>query len=504
MRLRFRIALFITLAALTQAAVCVSAAAQKPRYQGLTILHTNDIHGHLFEFDYRALGKDEKNVGGAARRATLIRDIKAAEKRPVIYMDAGDLFMRGPLGDLGGAPDFDVMNAIPCDVMTLGNNEFKGNQMVPRATTDDGIRILAERMRSVGFPIVCANVVRKSDRELFVPASVVIERNGLKVGVFGLTAPRVAVYPEAASLDILDYVQAARKAVADLKGKCDLIVALTHIGYELDPRLAEAVPEIDVIIGGDSHTWLFEPALVARRREGEPEWSLGRTLVCQAGEWGKCVGRLDLSLRLAPDGAYRVMGYSAKMLEVNSSVAPAEDVARIVWRYAKPFYREVGVIDREIPIAAAPQWIAQALRQVAGAQVGVRPIEGIESGLPAGPVNQLDIRKMVTWNNPVVRLSVTGKQLLECLSNPGLALAGVKDVAGLPYVDGERVLESGRYTLAIEDFFARTSPALAGSEQADTGLRIREILAIACARKPRTLMSGEPAASTEKTAESVL
>jgi 2',3'-cyclic-nucleotide 2'-phosphodiesterase/3'-nucleotidase len=74
--------------------------ADKPDYVALTVLYTNDIHGHLFPFDYNSLGKAETNVGGAAQRATLIRKIKSESANPVIVMDAGDVFTRGPLQDL--------------------------------------------------------------------------------------------------------------------------------------------------------------------------------------------------------------------------------------------------------------------------------------------------------------------------------------------------------------------------------------------------------------------
>lgn len=465
-----RMRLSVAVAALLLALPAPAQAAGEIRYASLTILHTNDLHGHLFPFDYDAFGVEETDVGGAARRATIIRQLKSAANGPVLVMDAGDAFMRGPLDDLHGVPDFDVMNAVPYDVMTLGNNEFKG------APGEQGLKILLDRIRQARFAVLSANVLDKSTRKKIVAPSKVFDLKGLRVGVLGLTAPRVASYEQAKTLEVRDPVIAAKQAVAGMRSECDFIVALTHIGYPRDLELAALVPEIDVVIGGDSHTWTFQPTLVRTADDRAPAWWIGGTLVCQAGEWGRSLGKLELNLRRDDLGRFRVAAFRGELVEVNASAVPAPDVERIIERYARPFRRVLGNIPASVPKSQAPDWVAARIREAAGADVGAVPLRAVENGLKAGAVTELDVRSMFPWVNPVVRLTVTGKQLREFASELAVALAGARLVDGIIYVGKRRLADWETCTLAVEEFYADTSAALSSAPRAAIGMTTRDVV----------------------------
>lgn len=435
-----------------------------------TILHTNDLHGHLFPFDYDSLGKVETDVGGAARRAALVRKLKKEAGHPVLVMDAGDAFTRGPLADLEGVPDFDVMNAVPYDIMVLGNNEFKG------AGGLRGQKIMFERIKQARFPVICANVFDRSTGKTIVPRYKILDAGGLKVGVFGLTPPRVADYEQAQGLEIRDPVEVAKAIVPELERQCDFVVALSHAGYHLDLIIASLVPGIDVIIGGDTHTWLFEPTFVSHDAGTGPEWWVRGTIVCQAGEWGKCLGRLDLSLRRTDSGRYRVERYAGRLVEVDSSIAPAPDVERIVAKYAAPYGKEIGRLGAAVPKAEAAAWVAERMRVAAGAQAGVEPKGSVENGLKAGSVTELDIRKMFPFVNGVLKLQVTGRQLASFIASTDSGLAGVRFVDETLYVGENKAEDDATYTLAVEDFYAGALPALAGAKAENLGKTTRDIV----------------------------
>lgn len=462
--------IMLLLAAVLVMAAVSARCAEQPRYLGLTILHTNDIHGHLFPFDYDALGKHEAQVGGAARRAALIRQLRGSSANPVLVMDAGDVFTRGPLSDLKGTVDFEVMNAVGYDIMALGNNEFKG------APGLEGRRIMFDRIKQARFPVVSANVFDQATGKTIVPEFEIFELGELKVGVFGLTAQRVAAYDQARGLDVRDPVATARRVAAELEGKCGLIVALTHVGYPVDLEIAAAAPQIDVIIGGDSHTWLFEPTVVRTGADIRPDWSVGGVLVCQAGEWGKAVGKLDLSLRLASNGRYRVMGYSGRLIDVDSSIEPAADVERIVYRHAKPYMREVGRLQEAVSKPDAPGWVAERLLEASGAQVAAAPSSGIENGLPAGGVTYLDIRKMFPFVNQVVTVSVTAKQIVDFAAQADAGLAGARVSGGKLHLGDSVADDDALHTLAIEDYYAGAYPSLAAAAPNPLGLTTRDIV----------------------------
>lgn len=446
-------------------------ASEQPQYQNLTILYTNDVHGHLFPFDYEGVGELEIEVGGAARRAALIRQLKKAAKNPVIVMDAGDVFTRGPLADLLGVPDFDVMNAVPYDIMTLGNNEFK-------ATSDtQSQKILLDRIKQAKFPVVSANVTYHDTGKTIVPPYKILDCKGIKVGVFGLTAPRVAGYEQAKGWDVSDPITTAKSIVTELRDKSDFIIALTHIAFPLDLELAKSVPGIDVIIGGDSHTWLFEPQLVKSDLPASEDWWIGGTPVCQDGEWGRSVGKLDLKLRLAANNRYKVMSYTGKLIKVDSSITPAKDIEDILSRHTKPYAGVIGKLKDTVIKAEAPAWVAECMRKAADAQIGIEPKEAIENGLKAGDVNNLDVRRMFPWVNPVVKVTITGKQLNGFISEKNSGIAGAQLRDGVLFVDNKAVEDGGEYTLAVEEFYARSSSAFAGIKIQSVGVTTREAIA---------------------------
>lgn len=452
-------------------AMCLASAVAAPQATRLTILYTNDVHGHLFPFEYDELGDQLANAGGAARRAALIRSLKAEIQNPVLVMDAGDVFNRGPLDDLKGKPDFAVMNAIGYDIMTLGNNEFKAS------SGPEAIQTLMERVKEARFPVVSANVLDAATGKTLVLPYKVINLKGLRIGAFGLAPPRVATYPQAKNLTIDDPISTARKIVPELRKKADLVIALTHIGFPMDLELASAVPGISAIIGGDSHTWVYQPMLV-RRPDPMPSWAVGGTLVCQDGEWGRTLGRLDLELRSDGKGGYLVASYSGKLLSVDSSIAPAADVAAIIDKAAAPYRTEVGKLAADVPVSQRAEWVAERMREAAGSQIGIETREQVEQGLRAGMITRLDVRSMFPFVNKVVLAKLTGRQITNfLLSSPDAALAGARLVEGQLYVGDKKAGVSTTYTVAIEAFYAANSPALRGCEYTALNKTTPEIVA---------------------------
>ena len=243
--------------------------------QPLVIMHTNDTHSQIDPYSY----KKDINVGGFLRREAAIREVRA-ENPNTLLLDAGDFSQGTPYFNFfKGYVEVRLMNAMGYDAATLGNHEF-----------DNGCAALAARLKTADFPVVCANY-RFSNKKLakVVKPYVIIDRGGMKIGIFGLgvnlkgyIAPQIA-----REITYLDPVETARKMVAELKSQnCDLIVCLSHLGLDTnvdnDYLIALQVPEIDVIIGGHSHQELNEPVVI------------GNTRICQMTNRGKCFGVLTV------------------------------------------------------------------------------------------------------------------------------------------------------------------------------------------------------------------
>jgi len=454
---RIRLGLIAVCALCCLGALPYSSSAAPASTVKLTLLYTNDVHGHLLPFDYDDLGTQLTDAGGAARRAALIRRLRAEAGNPVLVMDAGDVFQRGPLSDLKGVPDFAVMNAVPYDVMTLGNNEFKS---VPGP---EALDTLKKRIGEAAFTIVSANVFDLGTGKRLVQPYRIFEFAGVKVAVLGLLTSRDSKLPEFAGVRVDDPIIAARLMVPELRKQADYVIALTHIGVARDLELASSVPGIDVIIGGDSHTWLFQPLLV-QGSASSAAGAINGTIVCQDGEWGRTVGKLDLTLSLSANGGYSTSSYTRKLIEVDSTVKPAADIEAIIDKSAKPFRTGICKLSKGIKASAAADWVAARMREVAASDVAIEPRSEVEQGLDAGGVTALDVRAMFPFASEVDKVTITGKQLKSFVAEePDSALAGVTLSDGELLIGGRKLTDSRTYTIAVSDYYAKHSPALLAS-----------------------------------------
>lgn len=252
--------------------------------QDLVILHTNDTHSQV---EPVAIGRG-KGKGGVFRRAEYFKKIKA-ENKNVLILDAGDYNQGTPYFTVfNGDMEIELMNALGYDVTALGNHEF-----------DNGQEELARRLSSADFATLCANYDFKgTPLARYVKPYVIVKRGGKKIGIIGLILELSSVVPAKAieGLKYTNAIEAGNKYARFLKEKkkCDIVIALTHIGYRSystdhlsDIALAEKSENIDIIVGGHSHTYLKTETLVKNKSGKE-------VVVLQAGSRGEYVGRLDL------------------------------------------------------------------------------------------------------------------------------------------------------------------------------------------------------------------
>lgn len=254
---------------------CVAFSVVGAQTRELVILHTNDTHSQIEPYSYQ----NDVNVGGILRREAYVREMRQQHPQ-LLLLDAGDFSQGTPYFNFfKGYVEITLMNQLGYDAATLGNHEF-----------DNGSAELAKRIRKAKFPVLCCNyqyhnkALKRAMKEYTI-----IQKDGLKIGIFGLCVNLNAlVSPEIAQeVTYLDPIPEARRVVAKLQQKgCDMIICLSHLGLlegqVNDKDIAQAVPEIDVIIGGHSHTELAEPIVV------------GKTRICQMVNRGKCIGELTV------------------------------------------------------------------------------------------------------------------------------------------------------------------------------------------------------------------
>lgn len=257
----------------------------------LTILHTNDVHSRLDPFPMD--GGRNAGKGGVARRATLIHNIRSEQvngrSRNVLLFDAGDIFQGTPYFNVyKGEPEILAMNRLGYDAGTIGNHDFDG-----------GIDNMVTQFSKATFPMLVANYDFKNTvMDGHTTPYKLFEKDGVRIGVFGLGIEPKGLIPRDAYKETkyLDPIDVGNETAAKLRTdkKCDYVVCLSHLGYKYDNEptvsdriLATKTQNIDLIIGGHTHTFLDAPVTVDNLN-GQPVW------INQVGFAGINLGRIDL------------------------------------------------------------------------------------------------------------------------------------------------------------------------------------------------------------------
>ncbi|MGB1393833.1 MAG: bifunctional metallophosphatase/5'-nucleotidase [Flavobacteriaceae bacterium] len=260
---------------------CTQSTATK-----ITILHTNDVHSHI-----EAFGPNEgrnANKGGVARRASLVETLRN-ENPNTLLLDAGDIFQGTPYFNFyGGELEFKLMSMLKYDVATIGNHDF-----------DNGINGLYAQLPHAKFDFISANYdFTNTVMDTHVKPYKTFVKDGIKIGVFGLGIElqglvNKAAYKETVYLDPIEIAQDMSR-ILKTEEACDLIICLSHLGYEYkkapskisDIKLAKATQDIDLIIGGHTHTFLDKPTVETN--------AVGKSvLVNQVGCYGLYLGKID-------------------------------------------------------------------------------------------------------------------------------------------------------------------------------------------------------------------
>jgi len=390
-----------------------NVTAKEATTVNLTILHLSDMHSELLPWplaDYQTGKDNDPTVGGIARLATLVNEIrneKSAENEAVLLLLAGDFLMGTPFTWIGTgvasplnvSPEIHLLTLIGCDVIGLGNHEFD--------YTDHGLALILNNTNSTfdtwGLslpPLLCSNLNITNDAyglSAFIKKNYImnITSSGqtVKIGFFaliGYNANGSIIFQR--NIQILDPVEVAREQVGYLKGLgVDLIVLLSHSGWKEDVELAKKVPGIDVIIGGHDHELLEEPKYIIM-----PDGT--NTTIVDAKAYLEYLGKLEVTLTLGnPGKGVHVRNYQAIAIndtieenstvlgELNTNYIPA--INGILTRFGCPPYNEIiargtveiGSEDEEHPIG---DLVTDAMRWAA-ANITGKPVDFafIESGV---------------------------------------------------------------------------------------------------------------------------
>lgn len=436
-----------------------SIDAKQKGLRKLTILYFNDIHGHLEP--WKADPKDEKTIGGVARMATLVEQIRRenrAKGASTIFLLAGDVLQGTPMSSIfQGEPDIQSFNLMRLDAMVFGNHEF-----------DFGQANLKKIVQQSRFPVLGANIFHEDGRPYAQATTVLTPAPGLRIGVFGLTTqetPTTTFPTNVSGLTFDDPTQTARHIVPILDAQCDIVVALTHIGVPEDQRLAREVPGIDVVIGG--HTQIPLPT---------PE-RVGDTVICQAQDNCRYLGRLDLTI----DANNKVTVTRGELIPIGEGIVENRMIATLVGSYGSKLKNRLSVVIGKARVKLDGEredvrgnetnlgnFITDLMREAAHTDVALINAGGIRASINAGDVTYGDVINAFPFNNTIVAGKFRGKTLREALDrsaslNPEDLPGAFLQVSGLTYVidngkatnvriAGEPLDDERVYTIAMPNF----------------------------------------------------
>lgn len=258
----------------------------QPKSKHITILHTNDTHSQIEPF--KENHHRHANKGGVARRAIMVEQIRK-ENPNTLLLDAGDIFQGTPYFNyFGGELEFKLMSKLKYDVATLGNHDF-----------DNSIDGFNKQLKHANFDFVSANYDFKNTvLDDIVKPYKIIYKDGIKIGIFGLGVQlsglvNPKLYKETKYLDPVEVSQDMSRILRE-EEQCDLVICLSHLGYYYqnnpnrisDLNLAKKTKNIDLIIGGHTHTFLPKPTIIKNIDDKN-------VLVNQVGAYGINLGRVD-------------------------------------------------------------------------------------------------------------------------------------------------------------------------------------------------------------------
>ena len=409
------------------------ALADKPIT--LTIIHSNDMHAHA---DATMIQK--KPYGGYARQATLINQLRAKEKN-VLLLNAGDTF-QGTLyfNVYEGLADLAYMNWIKYDAMCLGNHEF-----------DRGPSTLANFVKGANFPVLCSNLDFSKEPALngLVQPSTVLTVGGEKVGVVGAVTPDLFdISAPGENIKMTEIRSSVQTAVDGLtKQGINKIILLTHIGYREDQALVKQLKDVDVVVGGHSHTPLGTPSIPGWPQPGGPyptiaKDSTGRDVpVVQGWEWAKVLGELKVEFD-ANGKVVRIV--EAKAFPVDETVPEDKGVASLLAALMKPIAsmqnsvigdtpsgvdrRGQGRHDNPMASVVADALLAStAKNQSVAAFINAG---GVRGAFDAGPITYGEAISVSPFNNTLTVMELPGSELKQVLED---GVADASKLGGLLY-----------------------------------------------------------------------
>ncbi|HGM5964964.1 TPA: bifunctional UDP-sugar hydrolase/5'-nucleotidase UshA [Serratia marcescens] len=447
-----RFSLKTTACALAVSLTLLSGAAsawEKDKTYAITILHTNDHHGHFWQNDHGEYG-----LGAQKTLVDGIRQEVAAQGGSLLLLSGGDINTGVPESDLQDAePDFRGMNLVGYDAMAIGNHEF-----------DNPLSVLRQQEKWATFPLLSANIYQKSTGQRLFKPYALFDKQGIKIAVIGLTTDDTAKIGNPEYFTDMEFrvpAQEAKQVVEQLRKdeKPDVIIAATHMGHydngehgsnaPGDVEMARSLPAgyLDMIVGGHSQ----DPVCMAGDNRKQVDYVPGTpcspdrqngTWIVQAHEWGKYVGRADFEFR---NGELKLVHYQLIPVNLKKKVEKADGTSERVYytqqiaedptmmKLLTPFQEKgkeqlsvkIGSVNGKLEGDRSKVRFVQtnlarvmlaAQRERADADFAVMSGGGVRDSIESGDITYKNVLKVKPFGNTLVHVDMKGREVEQYLA----------------------------------------------------------------------------------------
>jgi 2',3'-cyclic-nucleotide 2'-phosphodiesterase (5'-nucleotidase family) len=367
----------------------------------MNILHWNDFHAR--NVPYKTTRKKdgvttEYFIGGSGSMLGYLNKFRDGSS---LVLHGGDDYQGSPISSITqGYSQVSLLNLFNIDAFVVGNHEF-----------DYGAVTLDSALMNANFNVLSGNIYIPSQNRTFGKSYIVKIVNGIKTGIIGVSPVELKSLTLPKNVEIVEVLNTDSVIAAGISAlkseNCDLIVLLSHNGIDEDSVFASKFNDLDVIIGGHSHTTIFKPK------------SVNGVLICQAGSYGKYLGKLDLKVDTDKDTVVFSFGKLNETV-LDSAVYDkhaGEIVDRMLASIEPEMKRVIGILEVDWKKDNCSQWTVDAMRSALNTDLAFLNAGSIRKDMIKGKITVGDIWEINPFGNNIMTFSVTGKLLKEMLTN---------------------------------------------------------------------------------------
>ena len=377
--------------------------AQDGNVKEVTILHWNDFHARNMPYSITkkdSTGENKKIfVGGTA---SLLGYVNKYRDNKSLLLNGGDEYQGTPISSITkGFSQIQLLDLFNIDAFVLGNHDF-----------DYGMYTLDSALKLANYKYLSANLYYKDKKRTFGKPFIIKEINGVKIGIIGVSPIELMTLTVPKNVDGIQLLNTDSVITADAnelkKEKCNLVILLSHNGEDVDKKFAEKhSKDINIIIGGHSHTPIFKPEVI------------NGVLICQAGSYGRWLGKLDLKIDIKKDS---VVSYFGRLIETDFDSTiydkPAEEKVENMLAAIEPeMKRPIGKVLTDWKKNALGQWEADAIKDIIKSDIAFLNSGSIRKDMLAGNITIGDVWEINPFGNSMMKFSVSGKALKQMISN---------------------------------------------------------------------------------------